>query len=160
RPAAASALRRIRDVAPVPTALVSNRPVADVAALAALLGVDVYKGCFSREDTARFLRGCRDRGLRPAFVGNCRCRTTPAADAFVAISLLGDDDECPDSAAVSLLQPRLEGLADLWELARTHQGRVKGAQKLVLAPNVFCVAGAFLFGFTGLTSVVITNLGT
>ena len=34
------------------------------------------------------------------------------------------------------------------------------AQKFVLVPNVLCVAGAFLFGFTGLTAVMISNLGT
>ena len=74
RPEAAAALRRIREVAPVPVALVSNRSEADAAALASLLGVDQYKGGFSPEDTARFLRACRRRGLRTAFIGNDRRR--------------------------------------------------------------------------------------
>jgi cation transport ATPase len=160
RPEAASALRRIRDRAPVPVALVSNRSEADVAVLAQLLGVDLYKGGFSPDDTGRFLRACRDRGLHTAFVGHCRRRTAAAAEAEVAVSFVSDPDVPSNPAAASLLQPRVSQFADLWEIARNHEGRVLDAQKLVLVPNILCVAGAFLFGFTGLTAVMITNLGT
>jgi Cu2+-exporting ATPase len=160
RPEAASALRRIRDLAAVPISLVSNRSEADVARLAALLGVDMHHGGFSPVDKARFLRACRDRGLRTAFVGHGRRQAAAAAESHVAISLIGEADEHPDCAAVLLLQPRVDLFADLWEVARTHEGRVLDAQNLVLAPNVLCVAGAFLLGFTGLTSVMISNFGT
>jgi cation transport ATPase len=162
RPEAAAALRRIRDLAPVPVALVSNRSEADVSGLASLLGVELYKGGFSPEDTGRFLRACRERGLRTAFVGHCRLRAAAAAEADVAVSLVAEADEhaSPSPASALLLQPRLDLLADLWEIARSHEGRVHDAQKLVLVPNVLCVAGAFLFGFTGLTAVMISNLGT
>jgi cation transport ATPase len=160
RPASAAALRRVREVAGVPIALVSHRSEADVAALAELLGVNMHKGGFAPEDTARFLRACREQGLRTAFVGPGRRQAAAAAEADVAIALGCDADGPAESAAVSLLQPRLDLFADLWEIARSHEGRVLDAQKLVLVPNVLCVAGAFLFGFTGLTSVMITNLGT
>ena len=59
-----------------------------------------------------------------------------------------------------LLQPRVDLFADLWEIARRHEGRLHEAQRFVLLPNVLCVAGAFLFGFTGLTAVMISDLGT
>ncbi|MGP0062216.1 MAG: hypothetical protein ACLQGP_01270 [Isosphaeraceae bacterium] len=164
RPAAAAALHRIREVAPVPVALVSNRSEADVAGLASLLGVDLYKGGFSPEDTARFLRACRDRGLRTAFIGHCRRRAAAAVEADVAVSLVAEADEhagaSPAHASVLLLQPRVDLFADLWEIARRHEGRLHEAQRFVLLPNVLCVAGAFLFGFTGLTAVMISNLGT
>ena len=162
RPEAAAALRRIRDLTPVPIALVSNRSEADVAVLASLLGVELYKGGFSPEDTGRFLRACRERGLRTAFVGHCRRRAAAAAEADVAVSLVAEADEhaSPSPASALLLQPRVDRFADLWEIARSHEGRVHDARKLVLVPNVLCVAGAFLFGFTGLTAVMISNLGT
>ena len=160
RPEAASALDRIRNLARVPIALVSNRSEADVAVLAQRLGVDLHKGGFSADDTGRFLRACRDRGLRTAFVGHGRRRAAAAAEAEVAFSFVSEVDEPADSSAALLLHPRLDRFADLWEIARTHEGRVLDAQKLVLLPNVLCVAGAFLFGFTGLTAVMITNLGT
>jgi hypothetical protein len=37
---------------------------------------------------------------------------------------------------------------------------VNQAQQLILLPNLACVAGAFLFGFTGMTAVMLSNLGT
>ncbi len=160
RPEAATALQRIRDRVSVPIALVSNRSESDVAVLAQLLGVDLYKSGFSSEETGRFLRACRDRGLRTAFVGHGRRWAAAAVEAEVAVSFVSDPDERGSPAAVSLLQPRMDRFADLWEIAHLHEGRVLGAQKLVLVPNVLCVAGAFLFGFTGLTAVMITNLGT
>jgi cation transport ATPase len=160
RPRSVAALRRIREAAPVPIAVVSHRSEADVAAFAALLGVDLHKGGFAPDDTARFLRGCRERGLRTAFIGHHPRQATAAAFAHVAIALQGDADTEAIGAAAVLLQPRLDGLADLWEIARSHEERVRDAQKLVLAPNVLCVAGAFLFGFTSLASVMISNLGT
>jgi Cu2+-exporting ATPase len=159
RAAAAAAVRRIRAIAPVPIALVSNRAESDVSLLGSLLGADLHKGGFAPEDTGNFVRACRERGLRTAFVGRCRRHAMACAEAYVAISH-GEDDLPSDSVAASLLQSRLDLFADLWETARTHEGRVLDAQKLVMVPNVLCVAGAFLFGFTGLTAVIITNLGT
>jgi Cu2+-exporting ATPase len=160
RPESASALRRIRAQAAVAVALVSSRAERDVAALGSLIGVDVSKGGFSGDATARFLGACRERGLRTAFVGHCQRQAAAAALAHVAVSFVGEADLYPDCAAAVLPQPRLDLFADLWEIARRHEGRVVGAQKLVMVPNVFCVAGAFLFGFTSLTAVVITNLAT
>src|SRR5262249_10775223 len=123
RPACAEALQRIRDVAPVPIALVSSPSQPDVAAFAALLGADVYKGGCAPDDTACFLRICRQRGLRTAFVGHFRRQAPAAAEAHVSIAMVSEADAgteagsgsgsdthaAPDSAAVLLLQPRLDG---------------------------------------------------
>lgn len=160
RPEAAAALRRLRDVAPVPVALVSGRPEAEVAPLASRLGVPIYKSDLEPGDTERFLRACREQGVKTAFVGRCHRRPDLAAVAHVAISLADDADVDSDPAAVSLLRARLGTLPDLWEAARAHEGEVRDAQKIVLVPNMLCVVGAFLFGFTSLTSVMISNLGT
>ena len=51
-------------------------------------------------------------------------------------------------------------MADLCEISRAHASRVDQAQKLILVPNLICIAGAFLFGFTGMTAVMLSNLGT
>ena len=162
RPEAATALRRIRDLAPVPVALVSNRSEADVAALASLLGVELYKGGFSPEDTARFLRACRDRGLRTAFVGQLSppCGGGRRGRRRGLARGRGRRACGPSPRSACSCNPGWTGFADLWEIARSHEGRVHEARKLVLVPNVLCVAGAFLFGFTGLTAVMISNLGT
>ena len=157
---ATAALERIRDSARTPIALVSSRRGAEIAPLAQALDLETYQGGLSPDDMARLLRACRERGLRTAFVGDGRRHARAAAEAHVAISFAGDADLDSDSAAVLLLHPRLDLFADLWGIARSHAGRVLEDQKLVLIPNVFCVAGAFLFGFSGLTAVMISNLGT
>jgi cation transport ATPase len=160
RPESAGALRRIRAEGSAAVALVSRRATPDVAALGSLLGVDVCQGNLSRDDVARFLGACRQRGLRTAFVTHGQRQPAAAALAHVAVTFLGDADDHPDWAAALLLQSRLDLFADLWEIAHRHESRVRGGRKLVLVPNVLCVAGAFFLGFSSLAAVMISNLGT
>jgi cation transport ATPase len=157
---AANALTRVRDRSQVPFALVSNRPEADVATLAAELGVATHISSLSPDDSARFLRACRARGLKAVFVGDCRRHSRTATEAHIAVSFVGDGDLEADPAEVVLLQPRLDLFADLWEIARTHSERARASERFILVPNLLCVAAAFLFGATSLTSVMVTNLGT
>ena len=65
-----------------------------------------------------------------------------------------------DPAAAVVLQPRLDLVADLFQVARSYTGRVRSNQRFILVPNLLCVAGAFFFGATALTSVVVSSLGT
>jgi cation transport ATPase len=160
RPAARAALRRIRTPGPVTIALVSTRAEADVAARAALLGVDLHVSRCAPEGTARLLRECRQRGLRTAFIARCRRRAEAAAAAHVAVSVVDDTELESESAAVLLTQPRLEQFANLWEIARSHEQRLHVLQRLIMVPNVLCVAGAFFLGATALTAVALSNLGT
>jgi cation transport ATPase len=160
RPVALAALERIRALGPVTIALVSARAEADVAARAALLGVDLHVSCCAPEATARLLRDCHRRGLRTAFIARCRRRAEAAAEAHVAISVVDDAELDGESAAVLLTQPRLEQFANLWEIARSHEQRVHLLKRLIMVPNVLCVAGAFFLGATALTAVVVSNLGT
>jgi cation transport ATPase len=160
RPAALAALGRIRALGPVTIALVSARTEADVAARAALLGVDLHVSRCAPEMTARLLRDCRQRGLRTAFIGRCRRRAEAADEAHVAISVVEDAELDREPAAVLLTQPRLELFANLWGIARSHEQRLRVLQRLILVPNVLCVAGAFFLGATSLTAVVLSNLGT
>ena len=102
------------------------------------------------------------RGFKVAYVGDCRIDPRIAAVAHVAISLVEDEinDRNHDPAPIWLLQPRLSKLGELWEIAHVHRRRVTVAHGYALIPNLFCVAGAFAWGFTSLASVVVTNLGT
>ena len=60
----------------------------------------------------------------------------------------------------ALLQPRITKLAELWDIASIHRRRLRVAHGYALIPNLACIAGAFVWGFTSLASVVVTNLGT
>ena len=160
RPEAASAIGRIRRASHVPFALVSPRGELEVSTLAKALGVEMYRPDFSADETADFLVACRKKKLKAAFVGDCRAQARAAAEAHVAISLAGEADLDSDPAGLLMQQARLAPLADLHQLSRAHASRVNQAQQLILVPNLICVAGAFLFGFTGLTAVMLSNLGT
>jgi Cu2+-exporting ATPase len=142
----------------------SERPRALVATLAAGLGVNQVVGELNPDAKAEFLRGCRQRGATAVFVGDCGRNPVAAAEAGVAIALSSDLD-LEDllnhaEAPVIAMGARVERLDVLWEVAASRAQRVKTDQAIVMVPNIFCVAGAFLFGFTGLTSVVVSNLGT
>ena len=157
---AAAALGHLRALTSAPIVLLSSRDRAQTEALAAALGVDSHLGGCSSEDKARFLRNLQARGRRAAFIGDRQLPMPVAKESFVSIAVMDDDEVHPESAEVLILQPRWERLVDLWHASHAEEGKARGIQKLVVIPNVVCVAGAFLFGFTGLAAVVISNLGT
>ena len=138
----------------------SNGP--QVGQLAAALGVDFHEGNISPANLVQLIRGCRKRGLKVAFAGNCLTKTRAAREADVAISLdpggLENLDRNP--AAILLLEPDLARLGTLYEVAQIHRQRILAAQGSAWIPNLLCVGGAFFFGFTSLATVAITNLGT
>ena len=159
---ACSAIDRVRRDSHVPFALVSPQGGVEVASLAKSLGVEMFRGDFSPDDTAEFLAACQMKGLKVAFVGDCRLNARAAGRAHVAISLAHDADRDLDldPAALLIQQDGLAPLVDLIRISRDHASRVNQAQKLILLPNLLCIAGAFLFGFTGMTAVMLSSLGT
>jgi cation transport ATPase len=159
---AASTLRRLRSKRNLQVGIVSEQPHSTLTPLAASLGADFHIGSQSPDDRVRFLQYCRRRGLKVAYVGDCRIDPRIAAEAHVAISFAEDEinEMDHDPAPIWLLQPRLTKLGELWDIAHIHQRRLKVAHGCALIPNLFCVAGAFVWGFTSLASVVVTNLGT
>jgi Cu2+-exporting ATPase len=133
-----------------------------VGQLAAALRVDFHEGNVSPGNLVQLIRGCRKRGLKVAFAGNCLAHTRAAREADVAISLDQDGVENLDRnpASILLLQPDLGRLGTLYEVTQIHRQRILVAQGSAWIPNLLCVGGAFLLGFTSLATVAITNLGT
>ena len=161
-PPAAGVIRRLREQGVSRFVLLSERPAAEAAFLAAALGVNQLRSGLGPGEKAAFLRDCRERGGKAAFVGDCRRNPAAAAEAHVAVSLSGDGEHVGDAGpeAVLLLGERPDRLEILWDVARSHAARVRLDHAFVVAPNLFCVAGAFFFGFTALTAVLLSNLGT
>src|SRR5262249_38609939 len=124
------------------------------------LGMDFHLGGLSSEGKSEAVRACRRRGLRVAYVGDCRREPDAAREADVAISLADPVDPAHDPAPVLVLRPDVDWAAGLRDRARSHVARVQSAQGSVLIPTLACVAGAFFLGFTSLSAVVLTNLGT
>ena len=159
---AASALDRLRSKRNLQVGIVSESPDSTLAPLATSLGADFHLGGQSADDRIHFLQSCRRRGFKVAYVGDCRANPRIATEAHVAISLVAGGisnlDLDHDPAPIWLLEPRLAKLGEIWDIAHIHQQRLKVAHRYALIPNVLCIAGAFVWGFTSLTSVVVTNL--
>jgi hypothetical protein len=91
----------------------------------------------------------------------CCSIPTAARAASVAIELGGESVEVMASpAGVVALAGELSSLADLVIAARQRNERLARSRKISLLPNMVCVAGAFLFGFTSLVVAIVSNLGT
>ena len=159
---AASALKRLRSKRNIQVGMISSQSDRTLAPIATSLGVDFHIGNLTPDDRIHLLKDCRERGFKVAYVGDCRLDPHIAAEAQVAISLVddGSDNLDCDPATIQLLQPRLSKLGELWDIAHIHQRRLKMAYGYTLIPNLLCVAGAFMWGFTSLASVAVTNLGT
>ncbi len=141
--------------------LISDRPDAEAAALAESLGLDFHVGGLSSDAKAGAMRSLRERGHRAAFVGDCRREPDAAREAHVAISMAADPgDPDHDPAQVLVHRDDLDWAAVLRERSRAHVARVRMIHGAILVPNLLCVAGAFFLGFTSLSAVVLTNLGT
>ena len=65
-----------------------------------------------------------------------------------------------DPSGVWLWNASYEKLVDLRELSVSMRQQSELHRNLILIPNLACIAGAFLFGFTGMAAVVLSNLGT
>jgi cation transport ATPase len=160
---AAATLRRLRSKRNLEIGIISEKqsqPSRD--SLKASLGGDFHIDCVSADDRIRFLRNCRNRGFKVAYVGVREIDPRIMAEVHVAISLVGSEANNLDhlSAPICVLQPRMTKLAELWDIASLHRRRLRVAHGYALIPNLACIAGAFAWGFTSLASVVVTNLGT
>ena len=160
---AASALRRLRSKHNLWVGIISEQSRPHLVSLTTSLDADFQIGDQSPDDRIRFLQNCRNRGFKVAYVSDCR-RIDPRtmAEAHIAISLVGREtsDLDHDLAPICVLQPRITKLAELWDIASIHRRRLRVAHGYAVIPNLACIAGAFVWGFTSLASVVVTNLGT
>jgi cation transport ATPase len=163
RLAAAATLRRLHSKRNLEIGIITEEQSQRGRELSnASLGIDFHVNCLSADDRIRFLRNCRNRGFKVAYVGDREIDPRVMAEVHVAISLVGSETSNLDhfSAPICVLQPRMTKLAELWDIASIHRRRLRVAHGYALIPNLACIAGAFAWGFTSLASVVVTNLGT
>jgi Cu2+-exporting ATPase len=140
--------------------LVSSGPAQDANRFANELGADEVHLCPSDDSKAALIRRLRGEKNQVVFVGDCLSNPAAAAAANVAVFPSPDPSRPEDSSGVWLLQPEYEKLVHLREVAEGRRRNVRFDQGLILIPNVVCIAGAFLFGFTSLVVVILSNFGT
>jgi cation transport ATPase len=132
----------------------------DAGRLARRLGIDFAQGNLSPQQKVEMIQNCQQRGERVAFVGNSRRCEEMARYADVTIAL--DPPLSPENVALDalLLNGDLSSLPRLWQIANRQRQRSWRQAACTVIPNLLCVAGAFALGFTGLHTVLLSNLGT
>ena len=156
---AVSTLNRLRSKRHLSIGIVSAEPHADLPKL----GSDFQITGLSPDERLHFLQDCRRRGFKVAYVGDCERDHRVVAEAHVAISLGGAHKQGRfdgEAAPIGLITSRVSKLGELWDIASIQRRRLRVAHGYALVPNLVCIAGAFVWGFTSLASVVVTNLGT
>jgi len=158
--AAAQAIDELRTQCAVRVGLVSSAPAAEAKRLADALGIEDVHLCPTDAAKAELIGRLQADAKRVVFVGDCRANAAAARAASVAVFLTPDPSWTDDPSGVWLLQPEYEKLVQLREMAEAMRRDARFDQGLILIPNVVCIAGAFLFGFTSLLAVILSNLGT
>ena len=78
--------------------------------------------------------------------------------ASVAIDLNGDSvDVMQSPAGIVALAGDPASLADLVLAAKQRNERLARSRRISLVPNMACVAGAFLFGFTSVIVAIVSS---
>jgi cation transport ATPase len=156
--AAASSVRRLQR-AGLRVLLTSDREPSAVAPLARRLGVDRFVADTDADSRRRLLRALNQRG-----VGAVHVHVGPglrdSGDAHLSVALAGADETCWHDADMVLFGQSIAPLPALARLARDSMDRMASLRRSALAPNLACVAGAFVFGIPSLAVVFISNLGT
>ncbi|MBS0262324.1 MAG: hypothetical protein JSS02_10270 [Planctomycetes bacterium] len=166
----ATALQDLRLKGGLRVELLASASNRDPDELADRYAVDDVRICPADASKARLIELLRDEGHTVLYIGNCRQNPLAAQAANLAIfpeptrlwepagyaaAEAGDDD-----SGIWLLQADYRRILMLREMARSLERQSRLNCGLILAPNVLCVAGAFLFGFTSLTVVLLSNLAT
>ena len=159
-PRAAEAIRELRRHGPLTIGLVSDRPDAEAAPLAAALGMDFHVGGLSSEAKAVAVRSSASAASR--WPTSATAAASPMRRARRMWRSRWPTPSTPRTTPpqVLVLRTDLDWAAGLRDRSRSHVARLRTIHGAILVPNLFCIAGAFFLGFTSLSAVVLTNLGT
>lgn len=78
----------------------------------------------------------------------------------VSVRIHVGDVTAAAGADIVVLSGDVGRIADLMDAAEQRRRSMGRSRQLTILPNVMCVAGAFLLGFTSLVVVVVSNLST
>ena len=164
RLAAATALQELRGKTQYPLAigLISETAEPRVRHLATRLGVDFHHGEFPPTTWSSSFAVAESAGSRshtPASA--CSATGPPEKPTWPSHSTrTASKTWIATPRESSCFSPTSPGSACSTKSRGSIASRVLVAQGSAWIPNLFCVAGAFFLGFSSLTTVAITNLGT
>ena len=139
-------------------AIISGDHDAPTRKLAESLGMDRYFAQVLPADKAEYVEKLQKEGRIVCFVGDGINDSIALKKANVSVSLRGATSIATDTAHIVFMEEGLSKLCDLRDIARNLDRNVKRSWQLILAPNGFCILGAFAMGFGVMTSVLTNNV--
>jgi heavy metal translocating P-type ATPase len=139
-------------------AIISGDHEAPTRKLAELLGMDRYFAQVLPADKADYVIALQKEGRKVCFVGDGINDSIALKQANVSISLRGASSIATDTAHIVFLEEGLSKLCDLRDISRDLDRNVRQSWRLILAPNIACIAGVFTMGFGIMASVVTNNV--
>jgi heavy metal translocating P-type ATPase len=128
--------------------------------LAQTLGVDRYFADVLPQDKARYVELLQSEGRKVCFVGDGINDSIALKRANVSISLRGATSVAIDTAQVVFMDEELANLCALIDISQGLDRNVKASWQIILGPNLFCIGGAFFFGFGVMASVLANNVAS
>ena len=139
-------------------AIISGDHERPTKALAEQLGMDRYFAEVLPQDKAHYVEILQKEGRVVCFVGDGINDSIALKKADVSISLRGASSIATDTAQVIFMEEGLSRMLALHDYSQGLENNVRRSWHLILGPNLFCVAGVFLFGFNIWHSVAFNNI--
>lgn len=137
-------------------AIISGDHDTPTRKLAEALEVDEYFAGVLPGDKADYVEKLQKQGRKVCFVGDGINDSIALKKANVSISLRGASSIATDTAQIVFMEESLHRLCELRDIAHDLDKNVRRSWYMILAPNAFCILGAFTMGF-GIMASVLTN---
>jgi Cu2+-exporting ATPase len=141
-------------------AIISGDHEAPTRKLAEDLGMDRYFAQVLPADKADYVEKLQQEGKKVCFVGDGINDSIALKKANVSISLRGATSIATDTAQIVFMEQGLGKLCELRDMAKAMERNVNNSWKMILVPNLACIAGVFTLGFGVAASVVTNNIAS
>ncbi|MCP4147658.1 MAG: heavy metal translocating P-type ATPase [bacterium] len=155
RPEAATIISQLKQLGIKHTAIVSGDHCLPTQKLAEDLGMDEFFYDILPEEKARIVQRLKQKNRKVCFIGDGINDAIAMKKADVSVSLAGATTIATDVAEIVLMEDDLSCLQSLFAIANKLEATLNKSLKLTIAPGILNIAGAFLFHYGILASLVV-----
>ncbi len=156
RPEAASIIRQMQECQ-LELVIISGDHEGPTRQLAQKLGINRYFSQVLPKDKANLVEQLQQEGHSVCFVGDGINDAIALKKANVSISLRGATTIATDTAQIVLMDGQLNKLPELFKMAQEFEKNLKMNMSISTVPAFVCIGGVFLFEWSALTTVIITQ---
>lgn len=157
RPEARELMAQLRALGVNHLAIVSGDDEAPTQKLAHDLGMDEYFCNVLPEAKAQIVESLQAKGRVVCFIGDGINDSIALKKANVSMSINGATAIAKDMAEIIYMDGSLKHLVEVVELSRRLEVNLQRSLKLCLVPSALNIAGAFVFHFSILTSLLVNT---